>query len=131
MDRVVWLKQMRVKAETLYNHGAERWGYETDKVAAKSRDETTVQYIQKFLGYMAPQSNLLSACCGTGLYDGVLLEAGHNVVGTDFSERSLEQARKLYPMIRYKNIAHHKLNFQNEFDGAICIDTLEHVFREE
>ena len=131
MDRVEWLKQMRDKAETLYNYGVAEWGFETDEEAAKSRDETTVQYIQKFLGYMAPQSNLLSAGCGTGLYDGVLLEAGHNVVGTDFSEGSLEQARKLYPMIRYKKIAHHKLNFRNEFDGAICIDALEHVFPEE
>ena len=77
---------------------------------------------------MAPQSTLLSAGCGTGKYDGVLLEAGHNVVGTDFSERSLELARKLYPMIRYEKMAHHEQNFKNEFDGAICIDTLEHVF---
>jgi cyclopropane fatty-acyl-phospholipid synthase-like methyltransferase len=131
MDRVEWLKQMRDKAEMLYDYGVERWGFDTDEKAAKSRDESTVQYIQKFLGYMTPQSNLLSAGCGTGRYDGVLLKAVHSVVGTDFSEGSLEQARELYPMIRYKKIAHHKLNFRNEFDGAICIDALEHVFPEE
>lgn len=34
-------------------------------------------------------------------------------------------------MIRYEKMAHHELNFQNEFDGATCIDTLDHVFPEE
>jgi SAM-dependent methyltransferase len=120
---------MREKAEILYNYGVE--GFKTDEEAAKGRDETTVRYIQKFLGHMAPRSTLLTAGCGTGRYDGLLVDAGHNVVGTDFSEASLNQARRLYPMIRYVKIAHHELNFQNEFDGAICIDTLPHVFPEE
>jgi 2-polyprenyl-3-methyl-5-hydroxy-6-metoxy-1,4-benzoquinol methylase len=131
MEREEWLKQMREKAEILYNYVTEKRGFETDEDAAKRRDETTVRYIEKFLGYMTPQSILLSAGCGTGKYDGVLLNAGHSVVGTDFSETSLEHARKLYPMIRYVKIAHHELDFHNEFDGAICIDTLEHVFPEE
>ena len=58
MERTEWLKQMRDKAETLYNYVVKRWGFETDEEAVKSRDETTTQYIQKLLGYMGPQSNL-------------------------------------------------------------------------
>jgi 2-polyprenyl-3-methyl-5-hydroxy-6-metoxy-1,4-benzoquinol methylase len=132
MERSEWLKQIRENAEILYNHYVEGFSsIETDEEVAKRRRKTTVRHIHKLLGYMAPQSNLLSAGCGTGTYDGLLIEAGHNVVGTDFSERSLEQARKLNPMIRYVNMAHHELNFQNEFEGAICIDTLLHVFPEE
>lgn len=84
MERAEWLKQMREKAEILYNYGVDNWDFETDEEAAKHREDTTVWYIQKLLGYMAPQSNLLSAGCGTGKYDGVLLDAGHSVVGTDF-----------------------------------------------
>jgi cyclopropane fatty-acyl-phospholipid synthase-like methyltransferase len=131
MDRVTWLKQMRVQAETLYNHIAERWSYRTDEEAVKSRDQTTARTIRKFLEYMPSHSNLLSSGCGAGLYDGMLLDAGHNVVGTDFAEQLLDRARKLYPTIRYEKVAHHKLHFHNEFDGAMCIDALEHVFPEE
>jgi cyclopropane fatty-acyl-phospholipid synthase-like methyltransferase len=131
MERGEWLKQMRVKAEILYDYGVENYGFETDEEAAKYRDKTAVRYIRKLLGYMAPNSALLSAGCGMGKYDGVLLDAGHRVVGTDFSEGSLEQARRLYPMIRYVKVAHHELDFHEDFDGVICIDTLEHVFPEE
>ncbi len=90
-----------------------------------------MKYVQKFLRYMAPRSTLLTAGCGTGKYDGMLVDAGHNVVATDFSEASLVRARRLHPMIRYVKMAHHELDFHNEFDGAICIDTLPHVFPEE
>ncbi len=41
------------------------------------------------------------------------------------------QEKKRYPKIRYEKMALHEMNFQNEFDGAICIDALEHVFPEE
>ena len=131
MDRKKWLEHMRDEAERLYNHVVDRWDVQTDEELARSRDQATVQYIQKLLQHMQPQSTMLSAGCGTGDYDGLLLEAGHTVVGTDFSERSLDRAKKQYPAIRYKKVEHHRLDFRNEFDGAMCIDALEHVFPEE
>ena len=131
MERGEWLRQMREKAEIMYDYGVEKYGFATDVEAARHRNKITVRYIRKLLGYMAPHSTLLSAGCGMGKYDGLLLDAGHRVMGTDFSEGSLEQARRLYPMIRYVKVAHYELNFYNDFDGAICIDSLEHVFPEE
>ena len=39
MERAEWLKEMRRKAEILYNHGIE--GFGTDAEAARHRDETS------------------------------------------------------------------------------------------
>ena len=125
MDRVEWLKQMRDKVETLYNRFSAEASPETQGF------EPHVRYLQTFLERVAPCSILLSAGCGAGRYDGMLLEAGHSVVGIDLSAGMLAQAKKRYPKIRYEKMALHEMNFQNEFDGAICIEALEHVFPED
>ena len=127
MERVEWLKQMRDKTEALYDHFSplywEKYGI--------SVSETHVRYLLKILGRMAPRSTLLSAGCGAGLYDGMLLEAGHNVVGIDLSAGMLARARERFPKVRYEKKGLQEMVFQNEFDGVICIDALEHVFPEE
>jgi SAM-dependent methyltransferase len=131
MERVEWLKQMRDKVEAIYDHFSAQDSPETVDDAWKQGCEPHVQYLQTFLGWVAPCSILLSAGCGSGRYDGMLLEAGHSVVGIDLSAGMLAQAKKRYPKIRYEKMALHEMNFQNEFDGAICIEALEHVFPEE
>jgi len=127
MERAEWLKQMRDKAEKLYDHISplywEKYGMWVS--------ETHVRYLLKFLGRLPPRSALLSAGCGAGLYDGMLLEAGHSVVGIDLSDGMLARARERFPSIRYEKKGLQEMDFQNEFDGAICIDALEHVFPED
>ena len=73
----------------------------------------------------------ISAGCGAGKYDGMLLEAGHSVVGIDLSEGMLRRARARFPQVRYLKMGMQEIDFQNEFDGVICIDALEHVFPED
>jgi 2-polyprenyl-3-methyl-5-hydroxy-6-metoxy-1,4-benzoquinol methylase len=131
IERSEWLKQMREKTETIYDLWATMYFFETDENAAKARVEAHVRYLEEFIQRMPPRSNVLSAGCGAGRYDGMLLDAGHSVVGIDLSERLLVHARKLYPTIRYEHMALQEMSFQNEFDGAICIEALEHVFPEE
>jgi cyclopropane fatty-acyl-phospholipid synthase-like methyltransferase len=127
MERDEWLKQMREKTEALYNHISplywEKYGIWVS--------ETHVRYLLKFLGRLAPPSRLLSAGCGAGLYDGMLLEAGHSVVGIDLSAEMLARARERFPSIQYERKGLQEMDFQNEFDGVICIDALEHVFPED
>jgi 2-polyprenyl-3-methyl-5-hydroxy-6-metoxy-1,4-benzoquinol methylase len=127
MERDKWLKQMREKTEALYNHISplywEKYGIWVS--------ETHVRYLLKFLGRLAPPSRLLSAGCGAGLYDGMLLEAGHSVVGIDLSAEMLARARERFPSIQYERKGLQEMDFQNEFDGVICIDALEHVFPED
>lgn len=127
MERDEWLKQMREKTEVLYDHFSPLYWEKFGRCIS----ETHVRYLLKFLGRLAPQSRLLSAGCGAGLYDGILLEAGHTVMGIDQSTGMLRRARERFPSIRYEKIGVQEMDFQEEFDGATCIDALEHVFPED
>lgn len=127
MDRAGWLKQMRSKLENLYDLYAPRYWNELGLYP----NETQLEYLQIFLTRVPSNSILLSAGCGAGRYDGILLEAGHRVVGIDLSEGMLARAREVFPEIRYEKIALQEMEFQNEFEGVICLDALEHVFPED
>jgi SAM-dependent methyltransferase len=93
MERTEWLKQMRDKAEKLHDHISPLYWVKY----GRSVDETHREYLHKFLERVPPRSNLLSAACGAGVYDGLLLEAGHSVVGIDQSEGMLARAREHFP----------------------------------
>jgi SAM-dependent methyltransferase len=127
MERAEWLKQMRDKAEKLYDHFSPlswvRFG--------RSIDETHQEYLQKFLQRVAPRGHLLSAACGAGKHDGLLLAAGHSVVGIDQSEGMLAQAREHFPEVRYEKVGLQEMDFREVFDGATCIDAMEHICPED
>jgi cyclopropane fatty-acyl-phospholipid synthase-like methyltransferase len=127
MERAEWLKQMREKAEALYDHFSPKYWVTFGLYA----NETHREYLQKFLERVAPRSTLLSAACGAGRYDGILLEAGHSVVGIDQSEGMLAQAREHFPEVRYNKMGLQEMDFREVFDGIICIDAMEHVSPEE
>jgi ubiquinone/menaquinone biosynthesis C-methylase UbiE len=78
----------------------------------------------------------MDAACGAGLYVGMLLEAGHEVFGTDQSSGMLARAREIYPQerfpcLRFEKCKLQELDFYNEFNGVICIDALEHICPED
>ena len=127
MERVVWLHDMRNMTESLYDHFAPLYWMKYGKTISESH----ARFLLKFLGQVVSGSHLLSAGCGAGLYDGLLLEAGHNVVGIDLSDGMLARAQVRFPEIRYKKMGMQEMDFQDEFDGVICIDALEHVFPED
>jgi 2-polyprenyl-3-methyl-5-hydroxy-6-metoxy-1,4-benzoquinol methylase len=133
MDRSEWLKKMRSMAETLYDHGsAAYWVKYGDDMTPVHRE-----FMGKFLGRLkAPGGIILDAACGAGLYDGTLVEAGHTVLGIDQSTGMLTQARAHYPKDQYPSIHYLKLglqdmDFQAVFDGAICMDAMEHICPED
>jgi len=127
MERDTWLKQMRAKAEALYDLAAPEYWVNY----GLSLDETHLKYLRKFLERLAPDSNLLSAACGAGMYDGLLLEAGHRVLGIDQSAKMLARAQEHFPAAHYKKIGLQEMDFLDMFDGATCIDALEHVCPED
>ena len=134
MDRTEWLKEMRRKAEALYDHGAPLYWV---KWAIDDRDnETQRAYLQKFLERIATPGEILSAACGAGRYDGILCEAGQHVLGIDQSAGMLARAREHFPLERFPQLHYEKMglqemNFQAEFDGAICMDSMEHICPED
>ncbi len=127
MERAEWLKQMRSKAEALYDHFSPRywvkWGLEVE--------ETHRAYLQKFLSRVAPGSAVLSAGCGAGLYEGLLLEEGLSVTGIDQSAGMLALAREHFPQVRYEKMGLQEMPFREEFDGVICMDAMEHICPED
>jgi SAM-dependent methyltransferase len=126
MERTEWLKQMRDMAEALYDHFSPLSG-----VKLGPYYEMHLKYLQKFLERIPPHSTLLSAACGAGRFDGVLLKAGHSVVGIDQSAGMLARAREHFPEARYEKIGLQEMDFREEFDGAICMDAMEHICPED
>lgn len=83
MERAEWLKRMQRITESLYDRFAwlywGEWGL--------SEDSTHQAFLDKFLERVALMCGsqpgfILSAVCGAGRYDGLLLKAGHQVPGT-------------------------------------------------
>ncbi|MBN2389798.1 MAG: class I SAM-dependent methyltransferase [Anaerolineae bacterium] len=127
MERTEWLKHMREKAEALYDHFAPLYWV----VWGLGEGGAYREFLQKFLVRIAPHSTLLSAGCGAGQWDGVLLGVGHTVVGIDQSLGMLARAREHFPAIRYQKMGLQEMDFHAAFDGIICVDALEHIFPEE
>jgi len=118
---------MRRKTQALYDRFAPLYWVKY----GLQPDETHQTFLQTFLEKVPPNSSLLSAGCGAGRYDGILSDAGHSVLGIDLSAGMLARAREKFPQIRYEQIGVQEMDFYHEFDGAICIDALEHVFPED
>jgi 2-polyprenyl-3-methyl-5-hydroxy-6-metoxy-1,4-benzoquinol methylase len=127
MERSEWLKLMQKRAEALYDRFSSRywvtWGLLVE--------ETHRAYLQKFLDRATSHGMILSAACGAGRFDGLLLEAGHRVVGIDQSARMLASAKEHFPEAEYKKMALQEMNFREMFDGAICMDAMEHICPED
>ena len=127
MERAEWLRKIRQITEALYDRvSPEYWVH-----YGFYENETHIAYLRKFLQRIPPHSTLLSAACGAGRYDGMLLEAGHIVIGTDQSEGMLKQAREHFPEARYEKMSLQEMDFHEAFDGAICMDAMENIFPED
>jgi cyclopropane fatty-acyl-phospholipid synthase-like methyltransferase len=53
------------------------------------------------------------------------------VVGTDQSAGMLAQAHAKHPEVPTENVGLQELAFDAEFDAAMCVDAMEHVFPED
>jgi SAM-dependent methyltransferase len=127
MERAEWLKQMRSMAEDLYDEISPAYW-----VSFGLYDNWQhLEFLKKFLARIPSDGTVLSAGCGAGRYDGLLLEAGHSVVGIDQSEGMLGRAREHFPGVKYEKMGLQEIDFHAAFDGATCIDAMEHVCPED
>lgn len=127
MERGEWITQMREMTEAIYDHDSSEYWTNFGLYP----NETQLEFVKKLLDQVPPHSTLLSAACGAGRYDGLLLEAGHNVVGIDQSAGMLEKAKEYFPQIQYQKMGLQEMNFHEAFDGMICVDAMEHVCPED
>jgi 2-polyprenyl-3-methyl-5-hydroxy-6-metoxy-1,4-benzoquinol methylase len=132
MERAEFLKKMRSMAEALYDDMAPQYWVKF----GVGVDEFHQVYLRKFLERISPGGAVLSAACGAGRFDGLLVEAGHPVTGTDLSTGMLKKAREhfpleRYPLLHYKKMSLQEMNFEAAFAGAICMDAMEHICPED
>ena len=124
MDRNTWLKGQRLEAEENYDKlwapdYGEKWGLYSN--------ESHQQFLQKFLNLPPPSGTILDAACGAGRYMGVLLERDYPIIGIDQSQGMLDKARAKFPAVHLEKIGLQEMAFQEKFEGAICMDAMEHV----
>lgn len=128
MDRSDWLIEKRHEAEERYDtlwaplYG-EMWGVYSNA--------THQQFIQRFLSLLLQHSTILDAACGAGRYMSLLLEKGHTVVGIDQSQGMLSRSKVKFPTIHMEKVGLQEMFYDEVFDGAICMDAMEHVCPED
>ena len=128
MNRSNWLIETRRETEERYtalwapDYG-EKWGLYPN--------ESHQQFIRKFLSLLPDHSRILDAACGAGRYMPMLLEADHSVIGIDQSQGMLNSAKKKFPNVEMKKIGLQEMSLDGIFDGAICMDAMEHIFPED
>jgi 2-polyprenyl-3-methyl-5-hydroxy-6-metoxy-1,4-benzoquinol methylase len=127
MERAEWLVQVREKAEKVYDQISPQYWV----TFGFGDNETHLDYLREFLQRLASGGMILSAACGAGRYDGILLEAGHGVVGIDQSAGMLRRAREHFPQVEYQKMALQDMRFREIFDGVICMDAMEHICPED
>lgn len=128
MERRAWLDERRRVARERYDtlHAA---GYDQQEWGAIS--PTHRRFVDQLVQRCPPGGRILDAACGTGKYFGMVLDAGRQVVGTDQSAGMLAQAHAKHPEVPTENVGLQELAFDAEFDAAMCVDAMEHVFPED
>jgi ubiquinone/menaquinone biosynthesis C-methylase UbiE len=127
MDRNSWLRQQRQEAEESYS---KQWAPTYD-VEANYSNASHQLFIHRFLSLVPQPGTILDAACGTGRYTGTLLENGHTVIGIDQAQGMLDQARIKFPSVQLEKMGLQEMTYENGFDGAICMDAMEHVCPED
>jgi SAM-dependent methyltransferase len=126
MERRAWLEGQRVSVEERY-----------DQLYSPTFDDdapispTHLRFVERVIQSCPPGGALLDAACGTGRYFERVLSAGRTVVGIDQSAGMLSRARAKHPEVVIEKLGLQELGFEDDFDGAMCIDAMEYVFPED
>jgi SAM-dependent methyltransferase len=128
MDRAEWLKERRRVGEERYDT---LWAPIYDDNWGGWIGPTHQDCIQRFLSLCPPQATILDAACGTGKYWPLILASGRAVWGTDQSWEMLARATAKFPDVPVEKVGLQEMQYQEAFEGAICMDAMENVFPED
>ena len=128
MDRAEWLKERRRVGEERYDT---LWAPIYDENWGGWIGPTHQDCIQRFLSLCPPQATILDAACGTGKYWPLILASGRGVRGTDQSREMLARATAKFPDVPVEKIGLQEMQYEEAFEGAICMDAMENVFPED
>ncbi len=84
--------------------------------------------LDKFISYLRKGGLVLDVGCGSGRDSKYLANRGMNVIGIDYSEKMLEEARERVKNCKFVKMDMRKLKFGNgNFDGVWAMASLLHV----
>ena len=128
MDRISWLREKRHEAEERYSTW---WAPLYWDQYGLYPNKSHLEFLRKFLNLLPRDSMVLDAACGAGRYMPQLIGEGRTVTGIDQSEGMLDQAREKFSEISFEKVGLQEMSFDGIFDGAICMDAMEHVCPED
>ena len=128
MDRTTWLQERRREAEERYDTW---WAPFYDEKFGVYPNASHQQFMRKFLTHLPQRVMILDAACGAGRYVPLLLEKGHTILGVDQAQGMLARAKEKFPEVQFEKVGLQELPYQEAFDGAICMDAMEHVCPED
>ena len=121
MDRASWLIERRAAVVADYDRDAA--GYDADPYATATHGA----FVDRLLATTPAGGLILDAPCGTGQYFARIRHAGRRVLGIDQSAGMLRQAEARRTAERLERLSLQEMSFEDEFDGAITVDAMEHV----
>ena len=127
-NRSDWLEQQRREAEEKYDI---LWSPLYGEKYGLYGNGTHQRFIEKFLSLLPPHSTILDAACGAGRYTSMLIANGNKVIGIDQSQGMLSRLKVRFPDIQVEKIGLQEMQYREVFDGAICMDAMEHVCPED
>lgn len=128
MDRNSWLKEKRREAEEGYDI---LWSPLYDVEGGNYPNASHLQFIQKFIDLLPQNSTILDAACGTGRYLPQFAGKGYTIIGIDQAQGMLTRAKEKFPEVQFEKVGLQEMPHQEFFDGAICMDAMEHVCPED
>jgi ubiquinone/menaquinone biosynthesis C-methylase UbiE len=111
---------MKCEVENQYNRIAKDY----QKIL---NDKNYYKYItSKFCSKV--KGKMLDAGCGNGFITNYLFSKNPQIIGIDFSEGMIKEAKNKYPKITFHKMNMGKLEFnENTFNGVFCFQTFEHI----
>jgi cyclopropane fatty-acyl-phospholipid synthase-like methyltransferase len=128
MNRSDWIKTRRRETEERYDT---LWAAEYSEKWGTYSNVTHLKFIEKFLDFLPPHSRILDAACGAGRYMPLLLERGYDVLGIDQAQGMLASAQAKIPAAQTEKVGLQEMAYREVFEGAICMDAMEHVSPED
>jgi cyclopropane fatty-acyl-phospholipid synthase-like methyltransferase len=128
MDRTAWLREKRQEAEERYST---LWAPLYWEEFGLYANKTHQQFIREFIKLLPQNSVVLDAASGAGRYLPFLLERGFTIVATDQAEGMLARAKEKFPGVQFEKVGLQELSYREAFDGATCMDAMEHVSPED
>lgn len=70
--------------------------------------------------------NVLDGACGTGYGTAIIAKSARSVIGLDYNEDAINEAKKNYPELRFLLFNLLQDSFEDLFDAFISVETIEH-----